>query len=72
MPTRRLPDTYNTEVIRAQRTSPSAIVNLEQFQFLQGANPEDLSPVGNAVRGKDTRKKPPVTRDSKKYRTSGR
>ena len=36
--TRRLPDTYNFEVVRGGKSG--RIVNTEQFEFLKGAEPE--------------------------------
>lgn len=35
---RRLPDTYNFEVLRGGKSGQ--IVNTEQFEFLKGADPE--------------------------------
>lgn len=45
---RRLPDTYNAEVVRASRGS-SGIVNLEQFEFLKEA---EVVRVGGERRGR--------------------
>lgn len=43
---RRLPDTYNIEVVSSQRVPNKGAVNMEQFQFLKDV-PEDLSPTGD-------------------------
>lgn len=46
-PTRRMPDTYNSEVVNTDRRHTSkGNVNAEQFQFLKDM-PDDLSPTGN-------------------------
>lgn len=69
---RRLPDTYGFETIRAVPHQPSAVVSLTQFEFLDGADPEDLRPRGQGVKNRDTRRKPPVTRETRKWRSGGR
>lgn len=66
--TRRLPDTYNAEVIRSMLNQHRSVVNLDQFEFLQGATEEQLRPIGQGVRNRDTRKNAPVTRDARRYR----
>lgn len=56
--TRRLPDTYDSEVTRAMRERVRGLVSLTQFEFLDGADPEDLQPRGGrrtSVR-RDTRR----------------
>ena len=51
-PTRRLPDTYNNEVISTDRRHVSkGSVNAEQFQFLKDM-PDDLSPSGDPKKGR--------------------
>lgn len=54
---RRLPDTYNFEVIRA-RPDVRGLVSLTQFEFLEGADPEDLQPRGAGKKSvrRDTRR----------------
>ena len=59
--TRRLPDTYNHEVARGIRRRPSAVVNLEQFEFLQDVPPDLLGPRGSGYTKA-------VRRDSRRYR----
>ena len=59
--TRRLPDTYNHEVLRAVHHKPSAVVNLEQFQFLKDVPPDLLGPRGSGYTKA-------VKRDSRRYR----
>jgi hypothetical protein len=44
---RRLPDTYNAEVVRVMLRTPRAIVNLEQFEFLKDMPEEYVAPRGS-------------------------